>query len=128
MKALLCGLCIDIRALDPSGAPTSCRCGNMQARWLDPQRGTVRVRAKDRSAARILGMNNAFLLKAIDGFHHLEMVEAGGQWEAWRKLHVQSTDAKGYIFDKDKRACWACVVKIGETGDIAWEEENETAG
>jgi hypothetical protein len=92
-----------------------CRCGNTEARWLDPQAGTVRVRAKDRSLARILGINNRFLLKAIEG-------SIGDDWTAWRKLHEEATDAKGYIFDKTFRACWACILRVGETGDIKWEE------
>jgi len=122
-KALLCAKCLDIRGLDPDGAWTTCRCGNMQARWLDPRAGTVRVKAKYPGMARMLGLNNSYLLKGIEGFDHHEMVEAGGQWEAWRKLHQHATHAKGYIFDESMRACWACIVKVNETGDIQWEEE-----
>ncbi len=123
MKALLCGKCFDVRALDPHGGWTSCHCGNMSARWLDPQAGTVKVKARIRSVARIIGMNNSFLRKAIYGFDHQEMVEAGGQWEAWRKLHEECTHAPGYIFDESKRACWACIVQVNETRDISWEDE-----
>jgi len=125
-KALLCAKCLDIRALDPECGWTVCRCGNTQARWLDPRAGTVCVKAKNKDFARILGMNNRFLLKGIDGFDHHEMIEAGGQWEAWRKLHTQSTEAPGYIFDKDMRGCWACIVKVNETRDIKWEEEESS--
>ncbi len=121
MKAILCAKCIDFKALDPSGKWTSCLCGNVEARWRDPQAGTVFVRAKRRADARILGVNNRFLLKAIQGFTHGEMVSAGGQWEAWRELHNEATNAKGYIFDKNLRACWACVIQVGETGDVTWE-------
>ena len=122
MKALLCAACMDIRALDPDGAWTACRCGNSEARWLDADAGTVRVRAKDKGLVRILGLNNSFLLRAIKGADHLDLVEAGGQWEWWRKLHELATDAKGYIFDRQFRACWACIVKVNETSDIKWEE------
>ena len=87
MKALICGACMDIRALEPHGEWTACRCGNVKARWVDPVRGTVKVRAEERGLARILGLNNAFLLKAIEGFSHAEVVRAGGGYpEAWRKL------------------------------------------
>lgn len=123
MKLLFCGYCTDIRSLDPSGAWTTCRCGNTEARWLDPNAGTVKVRARHREHARIIGVNNSFLIKGYKGFTHEEMVAAGGQWEAWRKLHDQATDAPGYIFDKSKRACWACIVQVNETNDITWEEE-----
>lgn len=127
MKALICGVCVDIRALEPEGKWTICRCGNMQARWVDPNKGTVRVVAQDRSRAFILGMNNHFLLTAVRGLSQEYMVAAGGQGEAWRKLHEEATEAPGYIFDKAKRACWACIVKVGETGDISWEPEPEGA-
>jgi hypothetical protein len=127
MKALVCTLCLDIRALDPSGAWTVCRCGNLEARWLDPDKGTVRVRAKDQSRVRMLGLNNQYLIGAAKGPTHAEMVAAGGQWEWWRKLHDEATNAPGYVFDKSKRACWATLVKIGETNDIAWETEEQPA-
>jgi hypothetical protein len=125
MKALVCTNCIDIRALEPTGQWTSCRCGTVEARWLDPQKGTVRVRAKDQSKARILGLNNSYLIGGCKGPTHMEMVAAGGQWEWWRNLHTEATNAPGYIFDKDKRACWATIVKVGETNDITWEPDEE---
>ncbi len=120
MKALVCGKCFDIRALDPDGAWTVCHCGNTEARWLDPQAGTVRVRAKNRSVARILGVNNRFFLQAVKG---LDLDIREDEWAAWRKLHDEATDAKGYIFDKAFRSCWACIFQVGETGDVKWEEE-----
>lgn len=123
MKALICGMCMDIRALEPKGEWTPCRCGNAEARWLDPARGTVRVRAKDRELVRILGMNNAFLLSAIRGLSRQDITAAGGTDSAWRRLHGEAVRAPGYLFDEARRACWACVVRIGETNDIAWEEK-----
>jgi hypothetical protein len=127
MKALVCTLCLDIRALDPKGAWTACRCGNLEARWLDPDKGTVKVRAKDQSRVRMLGLNNTYLIGAAKGPTHAEMVTAGGQWEWWRKLHDDATNAPGYVFDKTKRACWATLVKVGETNDITWETEEQPA-
>lgn len=124
-KALVCAQCLDIRGLDPHCAWTTCRCGACSARWVDPNRGTVSVRAKDKSLPRILGMNNSFLVQAVEGFTHHQMVAAGGQWEAWRKLHDTATNAPGYIFDKQFRSCWACVIMVGETGDVKWEPEEE---
>lgn len=115
MKALVCGLCFDIRALDPTCQWTKCRCGNTEARWLNPHAGTVSVRAKDRSKARVLGMNNDFL---IDGVHNSPTGNA-----AWKLLHRRACNAPGYIFDEGKRGCWACIVQVGETADITWEPE-----
>jgi hypothetical protein len=125
MKALLCGRCFDIRALEPEGAPTQCRCGNVTARWLDPHTGAVRVKANHPRKAFILGLNNRFLYRAVRGFNHEELVAAGGQWEAWRQAHKEATSAPGYIFDEKLRGCWACIVRVNETGDIKWEEGEE---
>ncbi len=125
MKALVCTACVDIRALDPSGGWTACRCGNVEAKWADPEKGTVKVKAKNQGSARILGLNNTYLIGGCNGPTHREMVAAGGQWEWWRQLHDKATTAPGYVFDKDKRACWATIVKVGETNDITWETEEK---
>ena len=125
-KALVCAKCMDIRGLDPDSEWTTCYCGACSARWVDPLKGTVRVRASDKTLPRILGLNNRFFIQAVRGLSHEQMVAAGGQWEAWRKLHTDATEAPGYIFDKALRSCWACVIKVGETGDVTWEPE-ETA-
>jgi hypothetical protein len=133
-KALVCAECLDIRALDPDGGWTACRCGACEARWEDPARGTVRCRLGghpmtrearerlDRCPLRIMGLHNAYLIPAIRGPSHEQMVEAGGQWEWWRKLAEAATRAPGYIFDAAMRATWATIVKVNETGDIKWEE------
>ncbi len=122
MKALLCSQCFDIRALDPKCGTVSCRCQCVTARWLDPLQGTVRVYAQDRSHAFILGLHNGFLHKAVEGFSHAEQVIAGGQWEAWHKLHEDMTHAPGYLFDQSRRGCWAVLIRLGESTDTAWEE------
>ncbi len=123
-KALVCGKCKDIRGLDDQGGWVICRCGNSEARWEDPYAGKVRVRAHgDRSQVLVIGLHNKYFLGAIEGPTHVDMVKAGGQWEWWRKLHDLATDAKGYIFDKEKRSCWATIVRPNETNDIKWEGE-----
>ena len=115
MKLLFCGACHDIRALDPEGAWTVCRCGNLEARWLDPHRGTVGVRAMDREVVRIIGVHNGFLSGAFD-----PSVEKGDNIY-WRNLHGIATVAPGYLFDEHKRGCWAAIIKVGETNDVFWE-------
>jgi len=115
MKLLFCTKCFDIRALEPEGEWTRCRCGNLEARWVDPNRGTVSVRATNRAFARIIGMNNQMLLGAEESLND----------EDWKLLHEIATDAKGYIFDKAFRGCWACIMKVGETGDISWAPEED---
>lgn len=89
----------------------------MSARWIDPQKGTVKVRANDRSLARIVGLNNRFLLAAFDHPHPVTN-------EDWREAHKEATKAPGYIFDETKRGCWACIVEVGQTNDITWEEDS----
>lgn len=120
MKVLLCTLCLDIRALDPEGAWTGCRCGNSEARWLDVDVGSVRCRAKDQSRLRVIGMNNTFLLAGSKGPSYADL-KVTDRWAWWRKLHDLATHAEGLIFDHDKRACWATILKVGDTPDISWE-------
>ena len=85
----------------------------MSARWVDPNRGTVSVKATIRDKARILGLNNR-MLQASVGAH---------ENECWKRMHDEVTTAHGYIFDKEMRNCWACILCVGETGDITWEPD-----
>ena len=104
MKALMCADCMDIRALDPSPkVAVVCRCGNCSARWVDPNKGTVAVTASNKKAVRILGLNNSFLLAGIAAVHDAEC-------RFWHELHLDATDAPGYIFDAKKRCCWAAII------------------
>ncbi len=123
MKALFCGKCFDIRALDPEGEWTVCHCGNVQARWHDPGTGTVRVKARVRSVARIIGFHNGMLRRSINGPTEDEVAKAGDSYKAWRQLHDDATNAKGYIFDKSFRGCWACMFEVGATGDVKWDDD-----
>lgn len=118
MKVLFCTLCHDIRAFE--NYYTACRCGNMEARWLDPVRGTVQVRAKSRPHARIIGMNNQMLGHALQLANSLYKDYGAAKW---KEFHDQATDAPGYVFDKGMRSCWACIVGIGSTSDITWDPE-----
>lgn len=113
VKALFCTVCFDIRALDPRGDWTHCRCGNVSAKWLDSARGTVSVQAGIRDKARIIGFNNQMLQASVEAHDN----------EGWKRMHDEATDAKGYIFDKAMRGCWACILRVSETGDITWEPD-----
>jgi hypothetical protein len=115
MKALLCGLCFDIRALDPNSQWVVCRCGNMAARWEDPLSGKVLVRAKNKDRARMLGLNNRFLEPGA-------LVEAHeADCSFWKNLHSAATNAPGFLFDQKFRGCWAAIYSVGETGDTRWD-------
>jgi hypothetical protein len=113
---MLCGECNDIRAMDPGGAWTRCRCGNMQARWVDPRTGTVAVSARDRTTARIIGLHNGFLRAAYQ--------RPALRNEGWREAHDDLVDhAHGYVFHRSNRACPVAIVRVGDTSDIRWVED-----
>src|SRR4051812_8312226 len=61
MKLMYCAECGDIKSMDRNGKPTTCRCGNFTAWWVDPARGTVKARAWDRENVRFIGIDNRFL-------------------------------------------------------------------
>jgi len=118
MKLLFCAKCFDIRAFDPTGQTwTSCRCGNMQAKWVDPHAGTVVVRARQREYARIIGLNNAMLYDAAEAPNKSS--------EQWRKAHEHATNAPGYLFDWRVRSCWAVIVRVNEASGVAWDPEDD---
>lgn len=118
MKALVCGACADVRAL-PSIPPyeewTTCRCGNVSARWVDPRAGRAEFKAKDPGNAFVMGLHNGVFGPASQG--RLAM------FEDFRAAHEAATDAPGYVFDKSRAACWAVIFRIGHTSDTAWAED-----
>lgn len=125
MKLLFCGECMDIRAPDPKGEWTSCRCGNAAVRWLDPARGILRVRANHTCHVRIIGMHNAMLWASLggNGNPNVPPMPRPKSNVEWRKLHDDLVKhAEGYIFHESKRASWAAVMEVGTTGDVQWED------
>lgn len=115
MKALLCGKCADVQALQTEWR--TCKCGNLSGHWVSPHLGTAEFRAQDRSAGFILGLNNQMLGPAL---RH-ELVD----WEARRAIHDLATDAPNHVFDKSRAACWAVPVQVGTTNDCKWAPEPE---
>lgn len=120
MKAIACGECADIRAL-PNTPPlqehVSCRCGNVEAWWVNPSAGTVKVRARVRASAFILGLNNQLLVPALRG----EL----GMHEDFRRAHDEATDAPNHVFDKSRCGCWAVIFAVGRTNDVSWADDDE---
>lgn len=115
MKGLLCAECVDFRAIAPSGV-ARCRCGNVEAWWVDPQRGVARFWARNRETAYGLGVHNHFLQGAI-------AMRGKGLNAEWRDLHDNATASPGYLFDASNRACWALIFKPGLTSDTSFAEE-----
>lgn len=102
MKAIICTGHGDVHIHSFTQEWTACLCGNVKARWEDPQAGTVVVTTRvpaGRDRVRLLGLNNQLLLPAVTA--------RGQMWEDFRAWHEQATDAPGYIFDKSRAACWA---------------------
>lgn len=119
MKAIICFADNSIHLNSFGTAWTPCACGNVRVRWIDPNRGTVVVAARDREAVRLLGLNNSYLVSAI---------EPSGrdlQWAEYQRLHEDAVKAPGYLFDASKIGCWAAVVKIGRSNDVRWATDEE---
>lgn len=114
MKSLYCGLCGDLRALQVE--PVKCKCGNVEAWWTNPLTGQFLIRANIKSRARIIGMHNSVLRATFVGpMHHKD----------WAKMHESVIgNSPGYIFAKEHRACWACVIVPGETNDGGWSPDS----
>ena len=114
MKALFCLRCGDVRGLQENWV--FCKCRQASARWTDPHAGKAEVRATDRGAVFMLGLNNQMISHAAYGPH---------EDKDWRDFHDQATTAPGYLFDKSHRGCWAVLFCIGETGDVKWAPEEQ---
>jgi hypothetical protein len=65
VKALVCGECGDIQALQVEWR--SCKCGNVEGHWTNPLLGTAEFKARRRDRAFILGLNNQLLGPALRG-------------------------------------------------------------
>jgi hypothetical protein len=120
MKVLFCGNCTDIRAMDPTGAWTACRCGQMQARWEDAQRGLVRVKAELPDLVRIIGMNNGFLRAAFQLQAKSPQLTVDEYWQHKHRIECAEIPDT-HLFHNNHRGCWACIIRVGETGDVKWE-------
>ena len=141
MKALYCGECGDLRAPSPNGDWTSCYCGQAAMRWVDPRKGIAKVRADDKRFVRVIGIHNGFLRFAVSQISNLpsvptieealEKLEAGNSSrfpndEDWREFHKTAVEeSSGYLFHSSRRACGMVIIRIGESNDITWEEDNE---
>lgn len=124
MKVLVCMDCSDIVApYREDGKWRRCQCGRSAVTWTSGNQGLLLLSHKyNRSKVRVLGLNNAFFITALEG----GITSA----ETWRMIHQASIEEvePHYLFHKNNRACWACVIAVGETGDvtfIAWEHVHD---
>ncbi len=115
MKALACGSCGDIQALQVGWR--TCACGAISAHWVNPHTGTAEFKASETNKRYgfLLGLNNNLLVPALRG--ELAM------FQDFRAAHEQATKAPNHIFDESRASCWAVVVRVGTTSDVTWVKE-----
>lgn len=90
-------------------------CGHTGVRWRDGRTGQLEVSSlHGPDGMRVLGFNNTFMRLAVAPEYRPD------SWERWRELHAASTKKvePHYLFHDDRRACWALIVRCGESGDI----------
>ena len=115
MKALFHTNCGSIRSPKTDKSWTFCDCGQAAMRWTDPARGLAEVWSADPGSARVIGMNNAMLTADPPNGSRKE------QGQAWRRMHelsIRTVDTH-YLFHADDRACWAVIIRPGDTGDVS---------
>lgn len=117
MKAIICAEHGQIHIHTFGQSWTPCECGNVFAKWLDPDAGTVVVAARVKERVRLLGLNNRYLEAALLGRNL--------SWERFRELHDMATEAPNFLFDKSRIACWAAVVEVGRSNDVRWANVDE---
>jgi hypothetical protein len=124
-KVAMCLECADI--VSPYGAWQAdrrwrwCQCDEMGVRWRDGGRGLIEVTAlHGPDYLRVLGFNNMFLELAMT--KNPATSDGSRTAEQWRGLHDLACDRvePRYLFHKDRRGCWALVVRVGESGDVSF--------
>lgn len=123
MKVALCVHCTDfVTPLNTWQTDRSwrwCQCQHTGVRWRDGARGLLEVTSlHGPDSVRVLGLNNMFLTIAVSD----PARNAGLSYEKWRELHTECARQvePGYLFHEDKRACWALVVRVGESNDVTF--------
>lgn len=115
MKAIICGICADVRALRDS-SPVTCECGNVTGWWVDAARGTAKVFARERDKAKIMGIMNMLVVAAFRTYDYAPA--------KWRELHDEMTaSAKGYVFHREQRNCPVAIIGVGNSADVSWADE-----
>jgi hypothetical protein len=122
-KAVICAACSDIvsprRAWETDRSWRWCECDHVGVRWRDGNQGTLEVASlHGADGVRVLGLNNDYLQFAWSRNPQTE--DGSRTFEQWRALHDYSCERvePHYLFHADKRACWALLVRPGESGDV----------
>lgn len=121
MKALICVTCSDVLApynFRNGNKWRVCQCGCSAVRWRDTLAGHLEVsNVESPRSVRVMGMHNGFLMDAVHA--HI------GDHEAHKRAHNDAINAPGYLFDRTRRECWACIFRPGETNDVFFVDWNE---
>jgi hypothetical protein len=124
-KAAICVHCSDIvsphRDWVTDRAWRWCECDHMGVRWRDGAQGLIEVTALyGPDSVRVLGFNNMFLSLGVTANPASDTGTRTA--EQWRALHDYTCDRvePHYLFHKDKRGCWALIVRVGESGDVTF--------
>lgn len=119
VKVALCVHCTDfvtpLRTWQTDRSWRWCQCAHTGVRWRDGARGLLEVTSlHGPDQVRVLGLNNLFL--------QLATADPPARAEWWRELHTAAASAvePGYLFHAERRACWACVVRVGESSDVTF--------
>ena len=122
-KAALCVDCFDIvsprRAWQVDRSWRWCECENTAVRWRDGAKGLIEVTSlHGPDGVRVLGLSNLFLERAVQD----PQSRGGLMAQDWRELHDACAKhiEPHYLFHADNRACWALVVRVGESGDVTF--------
>ncbi|HEV8653136.1 MAG TPA: hypothetical protein VG276_28020 [Actinomycetes bacterium] len=116
-KAAICAACWDIvsprRAWETDRSWRWCECDHIGVRWRDGALGLLEVASlHGADGVRVLGLNNMFL---EEGMRTRDADPQG--WRAWHEATCEQVEPH-YLFHKDKRNCWALLVRPGESGDV----------
>ncbi|HET6915758.1 MAG TPA: hypothetical protein VFH56_06665 [Acidimicrobiales bacterium] len=129
-KAVICKACSDIVSPNPKWLEDRswrwCACLHVATRWRDGSTGQIEVVSlHGPNDLRVIGLNNAVIEYAF--------AKPPTMSDQWRELHrLQGEMVEPYyLFHKDKRDCWALLVRPGESSDVhvvdyaeAWAERN----
>jgi hypothetical protein len=124
-KAALCTHCWDIvsprRAWQTDRSWRWCECDHSGVRWRDGAKGLVEVTSlHGPDGVRVLGINNQFLECAVSSNPYAD--DGLRSAEQWRNLHELASERvePHYLFHRDRRNCWALVVRPEESGDVSF--------
>lgn len=118
-KLAMCLDCSDIVMPYPDSDVTKewrhCYCRRCSVAWEDGKLGKLLVgHSRGRNHVRVIGMNNLFLYSD-------ETVNIGDDND-WKQRHAETSAKCGdhYLFHHTRRDCWACIIAVGQTGDVSF--------